>query len=97
MVYEYFLDTGKAQSLSWTQYEQIGNEPKAELNYHALLRYGNDGNPDQGLAERWEQGKKIETFINWSRQSKGFAAFDEETWRQWEGWIQSVSLQAYLP
>ena len=41
--------------------------------------------------------QKAETFMNWSRSSKGLAALDEETWEQWEGWIQNVSLQAYLP
>ncbi|MFA7255334.1 MAG: hypothetical protein WC133_04470 [Candidatus Omnitrophota bacterium] len=97
MVYEYFLDTGKTKSLSWTQYQQIASEPKAELVYHALLRYGDDGNPDRGLAERWDHGKKVDTFMNWSRQSAGFATLDEESWGQWEGWIQNVSLQAYLP
>lgn len=97
MVYEYFLDTGKTKSLSWTQYKQIASEPKAELAYHALLRYGDDGSPDRGLAERWDHGVKADTFMNWSRQSKGFATLDEETWGQWEGWIRNVSLQAYLP
>jgi hypothetical protein len=97
MVYEYFLNTGKTKSLSWTQYQQIGNEPKAGLAYHALLRYGDDGSPERGVAEGWDQGKKIETFMNWSRRSKGFATFDEETWGQWEGWIRNVSMQAYLP
>lgn len=97
MVYEYFLDTGKTKSLSWTQYQQIASKPKAELVYHALLRYGADGSPDRGLAERWDHGVKADTFMNWSRQTKGFATLDEEGWRQWEGWIQNVSLQAYLP
>ncbi|MFH0985730.1 MAG: hypothetical protein V1882_09405 [Candidatus Omnitrophota bacterium] len=97
MVYEYFLDTGKTKSLSWTQYQQVGNEPKAELTYHAMLRYGDDGSPDRGIAEQWAQGKKTETFMNWSRRSKGFATLDETNWGQWESWIQNVSLQAYLP
>ena len=97
MVYEYFLDTGKTKSLSWTQYQQIASEPKAELVYHALLRYGDDGNPDRGLAEHWTDGKKTETFMNWSRNSKGFAMLDTESWGQWEGWIRNVSLQAYFP
>ena len=97
MVYEFFLDTGKAKSLSWTQYAQIGNEPKAGLAYHAALHYGADGSPERGIAEQWDHGKKTETFMNWSRRSKGFATLDEETWGQWEGWIQNVSLQAYLP
>ena len=97
MVYEYFPATGKVKSLSWTQYQQIASEPKAELVYHALLRYGADGNPDRGLAEQWNHGKKAETFMNWSRQAKGFATLDEESWGQWEGWIRNVSLQAYLP
>lgn len=97
MIYEYFLDTGKTQSLSWTQYQQIGNEPKAELAYHAMLRYGDDGSPDRGTAEQWSQGKKTETFLNWSRRATGFATWDETNWGQWESWIQNVSLQAYLP
>lgn len=97
MVYEYFLDTGKTRSLSWTQYQQVGNEPKAELTYHAMLRYGDDGSPDRGTAEQWSQGKKTETFMNWSRRATGFATLDETNWGQWESWIQNVSLQAYLP
>ena len=97
MVYEYFLDTGKAKSLSWTQYKQIASESKAELVYHAMLRYGDDGNPDRGIAEQWNKGEKTETFMDWSRRSKGFATLDEQTWGQWEGWIRNVSLQAYLP
>lgn len=97
MLYEYFLETGKAKSLAWTQYKQIGNEPKAALTYHAVLRYADDGSPFRGIAEKWDQGKKTETFMNWSRLSKGFATLDEETWGEWEGWIRNVSLQAYLP
>ena len=94
---EYFLDTGKARALSWTQYKQIDSEPKAGLVYHAVLHYGDDGSPERGLAERWDHGTRVDTFMNWSRRSKGFATLDEETWNQWEGWIRSVSLQAYLP
>ena len=97
MVYEYFLDTGKAKSLSWTQYKQIANEPKAELAYHALLRYNESGSPERGLAEKWDHGKKTGTFMNWSYLSKGYVTLDEDTWGQWEGWIRNVSLQAYLP
>jgi len=97
MVYEYFLDTGKTRSLSWTQYKQIGSQPKAELVYNALLRYGADGSPDRGIAEQWNHGEKTETFLNWSRQSKDYATLDPEAWQQWEGWIRNVSLQAYLP
>lgn len=97
MVYEYFLDTGKAKSLSWTQYEQIASEPKAGLVYHALLRYGADGNPDRGLAEKWNAGEKAATFMDWDRHSTGYATLDQETWKEWEGWLQSISLQAYLP
>ena len=97
MVYEFFLDTGKTRSLSWTQYKQIGSQPKAELVYNALLRYGIDGSPERGIAEEWNHGEKTETFLNWSRQSKGYATLDPETWQQWEGWIRNVSMQAYLP
>lgn len=97
MVYEYFLETGKTKSLSWTQYKQIGNEPRAELTYHALLNYDKSGNPERGLAEKWDHGKKTDTFINWDRRSKGFASLEQENWNQWEGWIRNVSLQAYLP
>ncbi len=97
MVYEYFLDTGKTKALSWTQYKQIADEPRAELVYHAVLRYGDDGSPDRGLAEMWDHGKRADTFMNWSRRSKGFATLDPEAWGQWESWIQNVSLQAYLP
>ncbi len=97
MVYEYYLDTGKTRSLSWTQYKQIGNEPKAGLAYNALLRYNADGSPERGLAEKWSQGKRLETFIDWNRYSRGYATLDQEAWGQWEGWIRNVSMQAYLP
>lgn len=97
MVCEYFLGTGKTRSLSWTQYQQIASEPKAGLVYHAVLRYGEDGNPDRGLAERWDAAGKAETLMNWNRLSKGYATLDQETWGLWESWIRNVSLQAYLP
>ena len=97
MVYEYFLDSGKTRSLSWTQYKQIGSEPKAELIYNATLRYGADGAPDRGIAEQWNKGAKAETFLNWDRHSNNYATLDPDTWQQWEGWIRNVSLQAYLP
>ena len=96
LAYEYYLDTGATRSLSWTQYQQIENEPKAELVYRAMLRYGDDGTPDRGVAEKWNHGEKTETFMNWGRRSEGFAALNEKSWWQWEGWIQNVSLQAYL-
>lgn len=97
MVYEYFLGTGKAKSLSWTQYEQIGNESKAGLVYHALLRFDQDGNPDRGVADRWDRGEKTATYMDWNRHSQGYATLDLETWKEWEGWIRNVSMQAYLP
>lgn len=97
MIYEYFLDTGKERSLSWAQYEQIGSEAKAGLVFHTLLKYGSDGNPERGLAERWDSGKKAEVYIDWNRNSEDRAAMDPETWQQWEKWVKNFSLQAYLP
>jgi len=97
MVYEYFPDTGKTRSLSWAQYKQIENEPRAELVYNAMLRYSADGNPDRGIAEQWNKGVKTVTFLNWNRHSSNYAPTTPETWRQWEVWIGTVSLEAYLP
>lgn len=97
MVYEYFLDTGKTRSLSWTQYKQISGELRAELVYNAVLRYGSDGTPDRGIAEQWNKGEIAETYLNWNRHSDNYATLDPEVWQQWEGWIRNVSLQAYLP
>lgn len=97
MVYEYSLNTGKTKSLSWAQYEQIGNESKAGLVYHALLRFGDDGDPDRGVANRWDHGVKVETYMDWNRRIQGLAAFDQEIWKEWEGWIRNVSMQAFLP
>ena len=97
MVYEYFPDTGKTRSLSWTQYKQIENEPRAELVYNAMLRYSADGKPDRGIAEQWDKGVKTVTFLNWNRHSSSYAPTAPETWRQWEVWIGTVSLEAYLP
>jgi len=97
MVYQYFLDTGKLRSMAWTQYKQIGFEAKAGLVYHASLRYGEDGSPERAIAERWEDGKKAASYMNWSRISRGFADLDPMAWEQWENWIRNVALQAYLP
>lgn len=97
MVYQFYLDTGKIMSLSWTQYRQIGDEPKAGLNFYATLRFGEDGSPELGIAERWDAGEKVTSFIDWNRISDGYAALDEEAWHEWENWILNVSLQAYLP
>ncbi|GEM_PF-1697619 len=97
MIYQFYLDTGKARSLSWTQYKQIGNEPKAGLSFYATLNYGEDGSPERGIAEKWNAGQKTASFINWSRISGGYASLDENTWNEWESWIRNVGMQAYLP
>lgn len=97
MVYKYYLDTGKPKTFTWTQYKQVGNESKAGLTYRASLAYATDGSPDRGVAEQWDGGKKVATFLNWSRLDGGFTRPDQKTWAQWEGWIRNVSLQAYLP
>ncbi len=97
MVYKYYLDTGKPKTFTWTQYKQVGNESKASLAYRASLAYASDGNPDRGIAEQWERGQKVATFLNWSRLDGGFTQPARESWAQWEGWIRNVSLQAYLP
>ena len=97
MVYQYFLDTGKTKSLSWTQYKQIGDKTRAGLAYHTLLQFAEDGSPERGLAEKWNHGQKAATFMDWSRPSNGDASLNRSEWNQWEGWIRNVSLQAYLP
>ena len=97
MVYQYYLNTGVTKTLSWTQYKQIGNKPKAALTYHASLRYGTDGSPERGVAEQWSRGRKAATFLDWSRLDGGFSGRNQKAWTQWERWIQNVSLQAYLP
>ncbi len=97
MIYQYHLDTGKIKTMSWTQYSQIGNLPKASLAYYATLSYDRHGDPTRGLAEKWDQGQKIAIYMNWSRLQQGQVALDRDRWTDWEKWIQNVSLQAYLP
>lgn len=97
MIHQYFLDTGKLKSMFWTQYNQIGQEARAGLVYHAVVHYAEDGSPERGIAEKWAHGKKIATYMNWSRWAHGYADMDLETWDQWESWIRSAALQAYLP
>lgn len=97
MVYEYSLETGNPRSLSWTQYKQTNRSGWASLTFHTLLRYGDDGAPERAIAEAWHQGKKAETFMDWNRRATGYALWDKDAWKQWEGWIWNVSLQAYLP
>ena len=97
MVYEYSPHTGKASSITWTQYKQISDQPKANLNFYALLRYGEDGKPEQGIAEKWDNGQKVVSYMNWNRFSDGYTGWDENTWQEWETWIRNASLQAYLP
>ncbi len=97
MVYKYSLDTGNPKTLTWTQYKQVGDEPKAGLTYRASLAYTDDGQPDRGIAEQWDSGKKVATFLDWSRFDSGLNRLDPESWAQWESWVKNVSLQASLP
>lgn len=90
MIYQFYLDTGKPKSMSWTQYKQIGNEAKAGLVYHASLRYGENGAPERGIAEKWDTGQKIATYMNWSLISRGYADLDQDTWNDWESWIRNI-------
>lgn len=95
IVYQYYLDTEKLRTLSWTQYKQIGNQPKASLNFYTTLRYGEDGSPERGIAEKWEEGHKITSFMNWNRlSSTGFTDLNQDSWEHWEHWIQGMALQA---
>jgi len=97
MLRQYHLDTKKIKSLTWTQYEQVGETDQAELVYHATLRYDPAGTPLKGLAERWDAGQKTATYLDWDTSRFGNAGFDKVSWREWEFWIQSFVLQAYLP
>ena len=97
MVHQYYLDTGKTRSMTWTQYEQIGDTDRAGLVYHSTLQYDNDGTPLRGTAERWDRGQKVATYISWDGRKDGGLAFDKDNWHEWETWIRSVALHAYLP
>lgn len=97
MVYKYSLDTGNPKTLTWTQYKQVGDEPKAGLTYRASLAYTDDGRPDRGIAEQWDKGQKVATFLDWSRFDRGLTKPNPESWAQWESWVKNVSLQARLP
>ncbi|MBU9889485.1 MAG: hypothetical protein KTQ49_06425 [Candidatus Omnitrophica bacterium] len=96
MVQKYHLETGKPKAFTWTQYKQVGEEPKAGLVYRASLDYAADGSPERGIADQWEKGQRIATFLNWDRTGDGRAQLHRETWDQWESWLRSVSLQAHL-
>ena len=97
MTRRYYLSSGQTKSITWAQYEQIGDSAKANLIYHASLLYNNDGTPQSGTAARWEEGQKLISYLDWDSTSQGRIAFEKENWREWESWIQSVALQAYLP
>lgn len=97
MIFQYDLPSGKVTSMSWTQYRQIGHQPKAGLVYHAALRYDSEGKPIRGVAEQWDHGKKVADFLNWSAVRQGRFGLDQENWHNWESWIKNVSIQAYLP
>lgn len=94
MVYQYYLDTGKLRSLSWTLYKQIGNLQKAGLNFYAMLRYGEDGSPERGIVEQWAEGHKITSFMNWNRVQNGYTDLDFSYWNHWENLMRSISIEA---
>jgi hypothetical protein len=97
MTRRYHLDSGNTRAMTWAQYEQIDDSAKANLVYHASLHYASDGTPLRGTAARWEEGQKLITYLDWDSASQGRIAFEKENWQEWESWIQSVTLQAYLP
>ena len=96
LICKYYPDSGKAKFMSWAQYEQIGDSARAGLVYHAALYYDRSGRPDRGVAEKWDRGKKVADYLSWSSLRQGPRSFDKNSWAQWESWLKSISLQAYL-
>ena len=97
LIRQYHLDTGKMKRLTWARYEQVEDSKTATLIYHASLRYDSDGAPMRGVAEHWNAGKKIESYLNWNALAPNRPGLSRQSWHAWESWIQNISLQAYLP
>jgi hypothetical protein len=97
MTRQYYLDTKKTKSVTWAQYEQVGDTETAALVYKADLHYSSRGTPLRGVAERWDLGEKTASFLNWNASRHGNLALDKEAWEEWEAWMKSVPLHASLP
>lgn len=96
LIYKYHPNSQKVKSMTWAQYEQIGHSATAGLVYHAALYYDKSGRPERGVAEKWEHGKKIADYLNWSSLRQGTSLFNKNSWAKWESWLKSIFLQAYL-
>ncbi len=95
-IYQYHLDSGKTKSMTWAQYEQIGQSSDAALVHHVALYYDPTGNPDRGLVEKRDHGKKVANYLDWNSPRQGSLEYNRSTWHDWESWIKSITLQAYL-
>jgi len=95
-IHQYHLDSGKTKSMTWAQYEQIGQSSDAALVYHIALYYDPVGNPDRGLAEKWDHGKKIANYLDWNSSRQGSLGYNRSTWHDWESWLRNITPQTHL-
>ncbi len=91
ILYEYNVATGKAERISWTSYEQIGDSQFAMITRHVVLAFDNEGNPLNGRAEKWRNQVPVEKLFSWDRIIDGSRSLDLKTWETWKNQIFNAS------
>ncbi len=91
-IYKFDVKSQKMVSSTWTKYEQINMTRYASLVYNVVLNYDATGNPENGKAERWRDGKLISRIFDWNKYFSKPSEFDPEVWKQWQKKTESVPL-----
>ena len=69
-IHQYHLDSGKTKSMTWAQYEQIGQSSDAALVYHIALYYDPVGIRIGGWRKNGTTGKRSQTILTGIRLDK---------------------------
>ncbi len=84
-----FDSLGQIAKITWAHYREIGFK-KAGLEHHAVLYY-KDGQLSSGYADKYKDGKIIDTFFNYNPEKNPNLRMEMTGITKWAGWIDQLT------
>ena len=94
--YRYDESGKKLQSMAWTKYKDELNTAPHKIDLHAVLVYDEHGQPDQGYADKWDEGRKNLNLFAWKSEKSMLSFTTKELWSMWEKWIKNGPAHIFL-
>jgi len=89
-------DGKQIKDMSWTKYADTRGEVPRDMEYHAVLKYDQNGNPERGVATKWTTGWKDKVLFDWQSQKDVPDLTSREMWQMWEQWIKNGPTHVFI-